>query len=185
MFFVNLQYRKIKMMKTLNVIFAFVLCNLFAFTGFAQSTECKFEINKTDPATNVPVKKIKTKLTGSDVFYVIINRNDTAYVLLLNFWISGTLRETIDKNDKVSIFLSGGETLTLYASSGSKPIPHYGDQAWTEYLISYPIRSEDLGNMIELKPLKISLKAGSEPFNRDLNKNDVDRIKGIIRCIMK
>ncbi|HNW70426.1 MAG TPA: hypothetical protein PKI01_08490 [Bacteroidales bacterium] len=172
-------------MKRLPVIFVFVFFNFLAFTAFTQSTDCKFEINKTDPATKAPVKKIKTKLAGSDVFYVIISRNDTAYVLSLNFWISGTLRETIDKNDKVSIYLSGGETLTLYASSGSKPIPHYGDQAWTEYLVSYPIRSIDLGNMIELKPLKISLKAGSEPFNRDLNKNDVDRIKGIIRCIMK
>lgn len=172
-------------MKRLNKIFVFVFCNLLAFTAFTQSTDCKFEINKTDPATKAAVKKIKTRLTGNDVFYVIINRNDTTYELSLNFWISGTMRETIDKNDKVAINLSGGKTLNLLASSGSKPIAHYGDQVWTEYLASYPIRSEDLGSMIELKPLNISLKVGSEPFYRELNKNDVDRIKGIIRCIMK
>jgi len=155
------------------------------FSGFSQSSECKFETNKTDPVTAAPIKKIKTKLTGTDIFYVIISRNDTSYVLTLNFWISGALREVIEKNDTASIALSGGETLLLCSVARSKPIPHYGDQAWTEYMVDYPIRSEDLEKMIEMKPLTMALNVGIEPFNRVLNKNDVEKLKGIIRCIMK
>lgn len=163
----------------------FIFCVMMALAGFPQSSSCKFEIDKTDPATNAPVKKIKTKLTGTDVFYFIISRNDTAYTLTLNFWVAGAVRDIIDKNDKVTIVLSGGDILTLFSNADSKPIPHYGDQAWTEYNVNYLIRSDDLAKMLVMKPLSLVLKVGIEPFNRELNKNDVEKIKGIIRCIMK
>ncbi|HNW90303.1 MAG TPA: hypothetical protein PKN48_11610 [Bacteroidales bacterium] len=172
-------------MKTLKIFFVIIFCNSLFYNGFAQSSECKFDVDKTDAATNATVQKIKTKLTGTDVFYVLISRNDTSYVFSLNFWISGALREVIEKNEKVTINLSGGDILSLYSTARCKPIPHYGDQAWTEYLVDYPIRSEDLTKMKTMKPLSLSLNVGIEPFNRVFNKNDVDRLKGIIQCITK
>ncbi len=172
-------------MKTLKIFFVFIFCNTLFFNGFTQSSECKFDVDKTDATTNATIQKIKTKLTGTDVFYVLISRNDTSYVFSLNFWISGALREVIEKNEKVSIYLSGGEILSLYSTARCKPIPHYGDQSWTEYLVDYPIRSEDLEKMKTMKPLSISLNVGIEPVNRELNKNDVERLRGIIRCMFK
>ncbi|HOV11454.1 MAG TPA: hypothetical protein PLL90_06800 [Bacteroidales bacterium] len=172
-------------MKSLKIFFVFIFCNTLLFNGFTQSTTCKFDVDKTDATTNTKIQKIKTKLTGTDVFYVLISRNDTSYVFSLNFWISGALREVIEKNEKVSISLSGGETLYLYSIARCKPIPHYGDQAWTEYLVDYPIRSEDLEKMKTMKPLSLKLNVGIEPFNRVFNKNDVEKLRDIIRCIMK
>ena len=172
-------------MKTLKVLLLVIFCNILSYSAISQSNTCKFEINKTDPATNTPIQKIKTKLTGTDVFYIYISRTDTTYIFTLNFWISGALREVIEKNEKVSIYLSGGDILTLASLSRVKPIPHYGDPAWTEYMVDYPIRSEDLEKMKTMKPLSLKLNVGIEPFNRVFNKNDVERLRDIIRCIMK
>ena len=95
------------------------------------------------------------------------------------------MREVIEKNAKVSVYLSGGDILTLSSNARVKPIPHYGDQAWTEYMVDYPIRSEDLEKMQAMKPLSLKLNVGIEPFNRVFNKNDVEKLRDIIRCIMK
>ncbi|HNZ42215.1 MAG TPA: hypothetical protein PKN41_02630, partial [Bacteroidales bacterium] len=67
-------------MKTLKVLLLVIFCNILSYSAISQSNTCKFEINKTDPATNTPIQKIKTKLTGTDVFYIYISRTDTTYI---------------------------------------------------------------------------------------------------------
>jgi len=173
-------------MKTLNVLFAVLFYFSLCVTGFAQSnSDCKFDTDKTDAKTGAVIKKIKAKLTGTETFYFGFARNDTAYTLLLNFWLSGALRESIDKGDKVTIKLSGGDNLILRTNSQYLPQPHYGDQSWTEYSPEYPIRSEDVERIKDLKPLELNLKIGIETISRLFNKKDNEKIVQIIKCIMK
>lgn len=157
----------------------------FVFEGMAQSSgDCKFDIDKAN-AQGKPMKKIKTRLTGLDNFYFIIERNDTAYTLTLNIWLSGTMRGSIEKQSAATFLLSGGEELVLYNPEIAKPIPHYGDQAWTEYSPSYPISADALENLITVKPLNVKLKAGTEDVYREFNQKDKEKIRDIIRCITK
>ena len=149
-----------------------------------KKLDCKFEVDKTD-ASGAPIRKIKTKLNGTDVFYIIISRNDTTYTLSLDFWISGTLKDVINKKDPVTIKLSGWQNLVLYNSQLVKPNMHYDDQTWTEYTPEFPIRATDLERIKNLMPLTLNMKVGIEAVSREFIEKDVEKILDIIKCIMK
>ena len=165
------------------------LCVAFFFSlytsGFAQKkTDCKFETDNTS-ANGTPIRKIKTKLTGTDIFYITITRTDTAYTLGLDFWISGALKEVINKKDVATIKLSGWVNLVLRASQQVKPNMHYDDQAWSEYTPEYAIRAADLERLKDTKLLNLKLNVGIEPFFREFNEKDAGKIMDMVKCIMK
>jgi len=173
-------------MKHLKILLSFLLYFSLSLNGFSQKkSDCKFDVDKTDPKTGATIEKIKTKLTGTDNFFVIISRNDTAYTLTLNFWISGALKEQINPKDPATIKLSGWKNLVLHSTQTVKPVMHYDDQTWSEYAPEYPIRAADLKKLIDTKPLDLHLNVGIEPFSRDFNEKDNDKIIEIIKCIMK
>ncbi len=163
-----------------------LLWGFLSLSSFAQKKpECKFEVDKTDATTGEPIRKIKTKLNGTDIFYIIVSRNDTAYSLSLDFWISGTLKDVINKKDIVTIKLSGWQNIVLYNSQLVKPTMHYDDQTWTEYTPEFPIRAADLERIKNLKPLTLNMKVGIEAVSREFIEKDVEKILDIIKCIMK
>jgi hypothetical protein len=172
-------------MKTVLTLIACILFSLGSQRSFAQNySDCKFEIDQTD-AIGKPVKKIKTKLYGTDVFYLIISRNDTAYHLTLNFWIAGALKTVITEDEIVTIKLSGGENLKLATNSATKPIAHYSDQTWSEYSPEYPIRSADLAKMKTISPINLKLDVGYEKVFWEFTTKDLEKIRAMVRCIMK
>jgi hypothetical protein len=172
-------------MKTVLSLIACILFSLGSHLSFAQnSSDCKFEIDLTD-ANGKPVKKIKTKLNGTDVFYLIISRNDTAYQMTLNFWIAGALKTVITEDEIVTIKLSGGENLKLATNSAAKPTAHYSDQTWSEYSPVYPIRSADLAKMKTIAPINLKLDVGYEKVFWEFTTKDLERIRAMVRCIMK
>ncbi len=173
-------------MKLVKIIIAIVILGSFGTKGFTQSSSsCKFEIDKTDATTGKPIKKIKTKLSGTDVFYVIVNRNDTTYQLGLNFWISGAFNYIISKGDVVNILFSGDKNLKLKCISNSKPTPHYSDQTWTEYTPEYTIRSVDLAMFKSVIPKNLKLTVGDEKVFWEFTEKDIQKIKDMVRCVMK
>jgi hypothetical protein len=186
MIFVNLFQLNYKTMKAVIMILSLILFVSWSESGFAQSrSDCKFEIDQTDSKTGKAIKKIKTKLTGTDNFFLLISRNDTAYQLILNFWIARAMVEPITKNEVATIKLSGGQNLQLKTISTTKPIGHYSDQTWAEYSPEYPIRSADLAKFKTISPLNVSLSVSDEQVFREFNVKDYDKIKDMVRCIMK
>jgi hypothetical protein len=177
---------KSKKMKKGLVIIVFAVMSFVVNQAFAQkSSDCKFDVDKTDATSGKPVKKIKTKLTGSDDFFFVITRNDTAYSIILNLWISGAIKDFISKGEIVTIKMSGGTVLKLKNSVTAKPIPHYSDQTWTEYAPEYPIRSADLASLKSEIPINLKLKLGDDEVTHDFTTKDLEKIRAIIRCIMK
>jgi len=176
-------------MKKVQVVLVFTFLVLISLSRpvFAQrsSSECKFEIDNKDDKTGAPIRKIKTKLTSADMSYFIIARQDTAYQLILNLWISGALNTIITKGEIVNIKLSGGTFLKLKTSAASKPVSHYSDQTWTEYSPEYPIRSVDLAKMRTVTPINLKLNVGDEVVFWEFTAKDLEKIKDLIRCIMK
>ncbi len=169
----------------MKVFVSILLWVSLSLSAFAQKkSDCKFDIDKTD-ATGAPIRKIKTKLNGTDIFYIIISRNDTTYTLSLDFWISGTLKDVINKKDPLTIKLSGWQNLLLYNSQLVKPSMHYDDQTWTEYIPEFSIRAADLERIKTLKPLTLIMKVGIEVVSREFIEKDVEKILDIIKCIMK
>ncbi len=157
-----------------------------SLSAFAQKKpDCKFDVDKTDATSGEPIRKIKTKLNGTDIFYIIISRKDTAYTLSLDFWIPGTLKDVINKKDAVTIKLSGWQNLVLYNSQLVKPAMHYDDQTWTQYIPEFPIRAADLERIKNLKPLTLTMKVGIEVVFREFIEKDVEKIIDIIKCITK
>lgn len=170
-------------MKKIIAFSVLIFCITF---GFAQKySDCKFEVDDIDAKTGKPVKEIKVKLTGTDVFYIIVSRQDTAYKLTLNFWIAGALKATISKNDTISIKLSGGQYLLLQPNAVVRPVPHYSDQTWSEYSPEFSISSTDVARLRTTVPLNINLQVGYEKVYREFNTKDTDKIKDMIKCIMK
>jgi hypothetical protein len=172
-------------MKAVFTLIAFFLFSLGSQLTFAQkSSDCKFEADQTD-ANGKPVRKIKTKLNGTDVFYIIISRNDTAYQLTLNFWIAGALKTIITEDEIVTIKMSGGENLKLATSSAAKPKAHYSDQTWSEYSPEYPIRAVDLAKFKTISPINLKLDVGYEKVFWEFSTKDLEKIRDMVKCIMK
>jgi hypothetical protein len=172
-------------MRTIIILTALVFLSMCRPVFAQKSSDCKFEIDNTDANTGKPVRKIKTKLTSSDMSFIIISRNDTTYKLILNLWISGAIQTIITKDEVANIKMSGGTFLKLKTSSASKPIPHYSDQTWTEYSPEYPIRSADLAKMKTITPINLKLNVGDEIVFWEFTTKDLEKIKDMIRCIMK
>lgn len=157
--------------------------SVLSFCSFAQKgSDCKFEVETID-AKGGTVKKIKTKLSGSDVFYIIIERKDTAYKITMNFWISGAYGTSIKKNETGVFNVSGGQILMLKNLVDAKAVPHLSDQAWTEYSPEFDIRSQDVKKWRTAYPLSFSIKVNDENFVRQFNAKDIEKIRDIIKCI--
>jgi hypothetical protein len=173
-------------MKTVSILITLILLSISGNKLLAQksSSDCKFEVDQTD-AKGKPVKKIKTKLNGTDVFYLIISRNDTTYQLTLNFWIAGAVRTVITKGETVTIKLSGGVDLKLATTGPVKPVAHYSDQTWSEYSPEYPIRAADVAKLKTNAPINLKLDVGDEKVFWEFTTKDLEKIRDMIRCIMK
>ncbi|MEI6853049.1 MAG: hypothetical protein WCL06_09405 [Bacteroidota bacterium] len=172
-------------MRTLVRTITLIMLVSLSVKGFSQkSSECKFEVDKTN-ANGKPERKIKTKLNGTDTFYFIISRNDTTYTLTLNFWIAGAIKTVITRGEIVTIKMSGGFDIVLKTTGTTKPVAHYSDQTWSEYSPEYPIRSADIVRLKTVAPISLKLDVGDEKVFWEFNSKDIERIREIIRCILK